>query len=519
MTLEANFSKQIFTGNGSVTSFSCSIMFFSAADILITRVSTAGVETVISEGTGAGDYAKTFVDAEEVYPAQFDFTFPATGTNPMASGEKLVVQRVVDYLQSLDLGHGATYNPSVLETALDKLVAMVQQIDEKQDRAVLASVSETSPLVLPTAADRASKFFAFDASGLPIASSGGISGAITVSAFMQTVVDDANAAAARATLDAQQGLLALLTVNGDILIRNTSGALARLGIGSSGSLLRVSSGAPAWLAPGSAGQVLTISSGVPAWVDAPLPRSYLAGFKIANNGVDAVNDLDFAAGSCRDDTNTDNMIGAALTKRADATWAVGNNQGMLDTGVVGNNTYHLFVIKRTDTGVVDYLMSLSPTAPTMPTNYTLKRRIGSLIRSAGQWIRFIQRGDRFDLDAAVTDVSAVNPGTSAVTRTLSVPTGVVVDALVLAGAHVVGGTVAVAVLLTPLDIADTAPTVSISNFHGGNAAASNTFHGSMTQPIRTNTSAQIRSRLSNSTANVTLVVTTHGWVDTRGRDD
>jgi hypothetical protein len=36
--------------------------------------------------------------------------------------------------------------------------------------------------------------------------------------------------------------------------------------------------------------------------------------------------------------------------------------------------------------------------------------------------------------------------------------------------------------------------------------------------VRTNTSAQIRSRMASADAGVIITVTTVGWLDTRGRD-
>ena len=91
-----------------------------------------------------------------------------------------------------------------------------------------------------------------------------------------------------------------------------------------------------------------------------LPKNYITGLTLSNNASDATNDIDIAAGKARDATDTEGMVlASALTKQIDAAWAVGTNAGMLDTGAVGNNTYHLFLIKRSDTGVVDVLASLS----------------------------------------------------------------------------------------------------------------------------------------------------------------
>jgi hypothetical protein len=118
------------------------------------------------------------------------------------------------------------------------------------------------------------------------------------------------------------------------------------------------------------------------------PPMYIQGLTISNNAGDATNDLDIAAGACRDATNAHNMVLSAITKQSDVAWAVGNNQGGLDTGAVGNNDYYIWAIKRADTGVKDVLFSLSSTAPTMPANYGFKRLIGWFKRVAGTIVAF-----------------------------------------------------------------------------------------------------------------------------------
>lgn len=238
---------------------------------------------------------------------------------------------------------------------------------------------------------------------------------------------------------------------------------------------------------------------------------YLFGLGLANNVTDITNDIDIATGSAINSTNTTLMsLASGLTKRLDAAWAVGTNQGGLDTGSIGNNTYHVFLIMRPDTGVVDALFSLSATAPTLPTNYTLFRRIGSFRRTAGSIRRFLQDGDRFIFyspveDAAVTNLVAA-PGT---TFTLgSIPTGIQVVALITASMS--NAATNRNGLVTALDQSDDAP---------GNSGqiwmqVSNQLVAAALQ-IRTNTSGQIRAR--SDIDNTTFRVTTTGYIDTRGR--
>jgi hypothetical protein len=74
---------------------------------------------------------------------------------------------------------------------------------------------------------------------------------------------------------------------------------------------------------------------------------------------------------------------ASLTKQIDAAWAAGTNQGGLDTGTVANSTwYYLWAIYNPTSGVADYLISTSTSAPTMPSGYTYKRFLCEQIAAA-----------------------------------------------------------------------------------------------------------------------------------------
>jgi hypothetical protein len=277
------------------------------------------------------------------------------------------------------------------------------------------------------------------------------------------------------------------------------------------------------LSPGTSGQFLeTLGSGAnPLWANvAPaLPKGYLWGLTLSNNATDATNDIDIAVGECRDSGNSADMaLSSGLTKQLDAAWAVGTNAGGLDTGSIGNNTYHVWLIKRGDTGVVDVLFSLSASSPTMPTNYTFKRRIGSIVRTGAVIKPFVQDGDKFIWKAPVLDLAATNPGTSAVSRTLTLPIGIRVEAII----SVLGFGAAAAdnpsgVLITDLSQDDVAAGTSAWTQYGYSGAAAAHYVGSAMR-VHTNTTAQVRSRVEISTANTGLRIYTHGWVDTRGRN-
>ena len=252
--------------------------------------------------------------------------------------------------------------------------------------------------------------------------------------------------------------------------------------------------------------------------------SRINGLTLSNNGVDATNDIDIAAGSCIDLTASAHevlVLASSLTKRLDAAWAVGTGNGGLDTGAIANTTYHIWLIKRPDTGVVDALFSASASAPSMPTNYTIKRRIGSLIRVAAALQLFVQVGDRFMLKSSVQDVNTANPGTAAVTATLaSIPTGVVVLAKFAFLYFDTTPAASQMVSFVASDLTQTDVAASSTNFTSANQIITGTGQqgwGEM-QEAMTNTSSQIRYRISNSDADVTIYLVTSGWNDRRGQD-
>ena len=173
------------------------------------------------------------------------------------------------------------------------------------------------------------------------------------------------------SVDPQTGLGAAdtLTTRGDLLTRDASG-YTRLAIGTSG-------------------YVLTSNGTDAAWAASITPRGSLQGLTYQNNVSDATNDLDIAVGSAMDSTNAIMMVlGSALTKRSDAVWVVGTNQGALDTGSVSDTDYYIWLINRSDTNVTDILFSLSSTSPTMPTNYNYKRLVGWFKRVSSTIVAF-----------------------------------------------------------------------------------------------------------------------------------
>lgn len=291
------------------------------------------------------------------------------------------------------------------------------------------------------------------------------------------------------------------------------------GSSSSGALVNLTAGTKlvgiGVLAPRSAA---TIAEWLSALGVVAMLRGHLAGYTMSSGGGSIV--MSITAGVAVDSTNTAFMSRAVITKTT-AAYAFGDGVGGLDTGVIANSTwYHFYAIRRPDTGAVDVLFSTNATTPTLPANYTQYRRIGSgKTNGSAQWVAFFQDGDDFHWLTPVTDVSTgANPGAAAVTRTLaSVPSGVNVMANLQIIVQNSGSGGTVYSYHSDLALTDMMPSTGLSDTPASAVGSSVVTVATALKLVRTNTSAQIRSRLSFSDANVAATINTLGWTDTRGR--
>ena len=109
-----------------------------------------------------------------------------------------------------------------------------------------------------------------------------------------------------------------------------------------------------------------------------MPIGYVDGLLISDSSTSL---KAISAGACRSDDNTFNIVTGAITA---------NMATQLDTGAEAADTwYAIWVIgDAVTTNVPRALLSLSATAPTMPSGYDKKRRIG--------WVRNDSSSDFYD---------------------------------------------------------------------------------------------------------------------------
>lgn len=106
----------------------------------------------------------------------------------------------------------------------------------------------------------------------------------------------------------------------------------------------------------------------------------ISGLTPYNHSTTPLTRIGVTAGTARDkDNNVDIVLPVAMSKMLNAVWSAGEGGGALDVALASipaSSVLHLFVIRNPTSFVVDLLASTSPTAPTMPSGYTQRRRIG-----------------------------------------------------------------------------------------------------------------------------------------------
>jgi hypothetical protein len=171
MTISTTNINKSYSGNGSTHSFAYDFPIFADADLTVIVRSAAGTETTKTLNT---HYVVTGAGASSGGNVLFKFNtgnasdahYSATDYRP-ASGETVVIRSELANTQTLDLVANDPFPASAFETALDKLVRMVQQHEEELDRSIKLSRTNTitSTEFTTSATDRASKVLSFDSSG------------------------------------------------------------------------------------------------------------------------------------------------------------------------------------------------------------------------------------------------------------------------------------------------------------------------------------------------------------------
>lgn len=513
-------------GNGVWTDITFTFKVFDTDEIVLVQTTSAGVESTLTEGA-LNDYTVVLNTNQNTNPGG-TITLTAVST----SGYYYTATSAVENLQPTQITNLGGFFPEVINNALDRLTILVQQVLNKVDRSIKIPLSDGTGITteLSTKTLRADKVLGFDSSGNVTALAFGSVVADFDAVLSGLAADDliqydgANwvnitvaelltalglGTASAATIGTSGATVPLLNANNTHSGSNTfSGTNAFSGVNTFSNTVNFSAAVVL------DGLITLGATALQSLRNYLTPRGYISGLQLSND-TDTDHDILIQPGIAKDDTNAVAMVlSTAITKQIDANWAVGDDQGGLDTGTVANDTwYYVFEIMRSDTGVVDALISASESSPTMPANYDYKRCVGRVkTNGSANIIQFFQRGDWFYWDAPPLDVSVSNLGTTETLYTLSVPPGKKYLADIrYYGIHVSVGTF---LDIYDPDRDDQAPSDSASPLAIMRTEANASMRSAL---IGTDTSGRVAG--DSSASNTSLRIATVGWLDRRGKDD
>jgi hypothetical protein len=242
---------------------------------------------------------------------------------------------------------------------------------------------------------------------------------------------------------------------------------------------------------------------------------WITGLTYANNSGDATNDIDIATGAAIDSTGAYVMrLASALTKRLDASWVVGTNQGGILSGSAANVDYNIWLIARSDTGVVDVGFETTANAtPTLPTSYDKYRKIGWFKRVGGTIVAFHTyelEGGGLELswDTPTLDVNLANTLTTS-RRTDAVKVPLDFSVIALLSINMTDASSGFAAVVECPDHADVA--VGSNSPEVGNVGSISTSAPMQTERwVRTSATGTIAARASLATVD-TYQVSTFGF--------
>lgn len=248
MTVSTTTAKVSYSGDGTTVAFAVPFVFFAAAELeVIERVVSTGVETI-----------KTLTTHYSVAGGNGS-TGTVTAVAAPAATVQWTIRRKTARTQLTDYLSGDPFPADTHERALDRLTALVQEVEEATARALQFLVTDPASSIgaLPSSISRASKTLAFDVDGKPTpgptATDVANAAANATAATSAAASASANAAAAAASAAAAAASAAAIATP----LTVSSGGTGKTSLAANRLLLGNGTGAVQEAGAGTAGQVMT----------------------------------------------------------------------------------------------------------------------------------------------------------------------------------------------------------------------------------------------------------------------
>lgn len=210
MTITTEPAPLSYDGDDSTIAFAISWKYFAKSDVVVTHRDASAVETTWVLDT---DYTLT--------AAGVGSGGTLTATTAPVTGAKIVIDLNPPNTQDSSLPLGGPFPSTTIEDELDQAAQRDAKLEALFDRVFLVpkTDTQTGSLDVPIDSARANKFWANDANGKLIMAAGTSADLKPVSAFVDTLLDDADAGAFLTTL--------LITAFAQTLLDDTTAVAAR----------------------------------------------------------------------------------------------------------------------------------------------------------------------------------------------------------------------------------------------------------------------------------------------------
>lgn len=401
------------------------------------------------------------------------------GTAP-TSQQYVIIARETDYTQSAVYKTSSGFDSEKVETSFDKNTILIQQLLEEIGRQPVVPLGTTIDNELPSPVASTILGYNSTADGFSIYSS------LPESAIVTPV---ANSYLKRNSANTEYNSISTQNLWDDILANTT------------------------------------FTDDLPKATDSIFGRTLLKKrIIISNNSSDSEHDIDFNPGNFEFSGLDGQAINSnIITKQIDATWTQGTNSGGLASGVslTPDTTYHCFALSNSEGSLVDFGFDTSIVAGNLLSDsavilagLTKYKRVGSIITDgSSNIIGFIQTEKIFILQTITLDINEGDPGTNAVTASLTVPNDIITLADITAQIvdSTFGGTT-IHGLFSPLDSVDQVPSTTKTNL-AIRAETGSIAQGTTNMYVKTNSSSQIRYRINQSNSDISVIIMSKGWID------